>query len=81
MNIDWDQRREIEDRGTLTGAELQDLIADADSGEIAEALLECLKKALDVQLGLLIVDTSTDDAYEFTLVKAEDEDAPGNVLT
>ena len=80
MNTDWEQRRGIEERGTLTSEELQDLIGDADSCEIAEALMDGLKKALAVQLGYLVVDVSTDEGYALNLVRVEDADAEESVV-
>ncbi len=82
MNSNWDSRRGIEERGTITSDELRDLIEDADEGEVALSLLEGLKEALRVQLGYLVVDTTTDDddgQYSFTLIKV-DEDTQENVL-
>ena len=84
MNTDWDTRRGIEERGTITSAELRDLIEDTDEGEIASALLEGLKEALKVQLGILVINTSTDDddgEYTFNLVKVESDEDPSVLVS
>lgn len=81
--MEWEERREIEERGTVTALELQELIEDGDSGEIAEALLEGLKESL-LRIGILAVDTTTDDddgEYSFSLTRVEDEEEPRSVVT
>ena len=82
MNTDWEQRRQIEEHlasgDGLSAQEARDLIEDADSGEIAESLMDGLKEALRVQLGFEVIDTTTDDddgQYCFTLVKASVDDS------
>lgn len=62
---DWDERRDFEEaladgRG-ITVEDAQRLITDADAGERAEAVLEGLKEALRKQLGIEVVDVTTDD--------------------
>ena len=47
--------------GGASSADVQQLIEDADAGERAEAMLEALKKALREQLGILVIDSTTDD--------------------
>lgn len=41
--------------------EVKELIEDADSGEIAQALYDGLKEAIRDQLGYVVVDMTTDD--------------------
>lgn len=60
----WDERREYEERlaqgGSLSVSEAADLIADADAGGRACAVVEGLERALK-QLGITVIDTTTDD--------------------
>ena len=78
MNTDWDQRRAMEEKlatdSGLTITEARDLIEDADTAEVTLSLLEGLQEALLQQLGMKVVDMSTDDEYKFVIVEAEDDD-------
>lgn len=80
MNTDWDTRRAIEERGTVTFTELGDLIQDADEGEITQCLFEGLKEALLKNLGLQVIDVSTDEGYQLNIVKVEDDGEDPSVL-
>lgn len=61
----WQERREFEERlakGEYTlPSETKRLIDDADACERAEALLEALEGALRTQLGITVMDVTTDD--------------------
>lgn len=69
--LDWEERREIEERmaggmvyRSLTGPtpeEVLSLIRDADALERATATLHALEKALKKELGITVVDATTDD--------------------
>lgn len=80
----WHDRREwearlVDGRG-ITAYQAQCLIEDADSGERAEAVLEALKKTLRSDLGIAIVDSTTDDdegEIRIDLVRVEEREAAG----
>jgi len=61
----WDDRREWEERLIdglgLTTNQAQLLIADADEGERAVAVLEALEEHLKLEFGVKLVDMTTDD--------------------
>jgi len=64
----WKERRAFEERladgGELELADVSRLIADADSGERAKAVLEALEEELRDRFGISIVDCTTDDDDE-----------------
>lgn len=71
FDTEWDERRDFETRlidghGISVDAARR-LIADADAGERVAAVLEGLKRALRQQLGIVVVDVSTDDEDEVVL--------------
>ncbi len=75
----WKQRREFEERlargYALTVSETASLIEDADAAERSTAILEALEEALESQLGLVVIDCTTDDDEGeicIELVPAED---------
>ncbi len=61
----WQERRDFEERlndgQNLTTEETQRLIEDADTAERSVAILEGLEYALKSQLGITVVDSTTDD--------------------
>lgn len=65
MNTSWHDRREWEQRLAdgrgITAYNTQLLIDDADAAERLEATLEALEHALKTQLGIRVVDATTDD--------------------
>lgn len=79
MNIDWEGRRTIEERGTVTRQELCDLIEDADYGDVAIGLLDALKEAL-FSVGFHVIDVSTDDGTEWILTKVDPDVEDPSVL-
>lgn len=75
----WKERREFEERLArgygLTVSETASLIEDADAAERSTAILEALEEALESQLGLVVVDSTTDDdegEIRIELIPAED---------
>jgi len=75
----WQERRDFEERlddgQNLTAQETQRLIQDADAAERSVAILEGLEEALKSQLGIVVVDSTTDDdegRIRIELIQAED---------
>lgn len=78
----WEERREFEERlyrgQAISAHDMQRLLDDADAGEKAEATLAALGNALRSQLGIAIVDSTTDDddgQTRIELVRVEEEES------
>lgn len=70
---DWQERRDMEERlrngQGISTAEAVRLLKDADQGQRSEAILEGLRRALKDQLGILVIDHTTDDDKDNVLLE------------
>lgn len=80
QQTDWKERRQFEERISngfaLRTEETKRLIEDADAGERATAILEALEETLRTELGVAVIDATTDDDEDdirLELVRAEPE--------
>lgn len=81
METTWRERRRFEARllegESLTSQDTKRLIDDADVGERAEAVLGALEEAMRAQLGIVVLNATTDDDREIRieLIQAEGENS------